>query len=102
MVDCTTVIPKIFLIGALLGAIGCLSKADYNLPVFLFAYIAWNYLRVRCLILKYTGSGRFPAAEARDSANPLGPEDQSRAAVHHLDHHRLPLALLRRVELMGQ
>jgi DNA-binding transcriptional regulator WhiA len=39
-------IPKIFLAGAFLGAIGCLSRADYNLPIFLFAYIAWNYLRV--------------------------------------------------------
>lgn len=40
-------IPKLFLGGALLGAIGCLARADYNLPLFLFAYIAWNYLRVR-------------------------------------------------------
>lgn len=39
-------IPKLFLGGALLGAIGCLARADYNLPLFLFAYIAWNYLRV--------------------------------------------------------
>jgi len=39
-------IPYIFLLGAILGAIGCLGRADYNLPVFLFAYIAWNYLRV--------------------------------------------------------
>lgn len=40
-------IPRIFLLGALLGAIGCLGRPDYNLPVFLFAYIAWNYMRVR-------------------------------------------------------
>ena len=39
-------IPKIFLVGALFGSIGCLARADYNLPIFLFAYIAWNYLRV--------------------------------------------------------
>lgn len=37
-------IPKIFLFGALLAAIACLGRADYNLPVFLFAYIAWNYM----------------------------------------------------------
>ena len=37
-------IPRIFLAGALLGAIGCLGRSDYNLPVFLFAFIAWNYL----------------------------------------------------------
>lgn len=39
-------IPRIFLLGALIGAIGCLGRPDYNLPIFLFAYIAWNYMRV--------------------------------------------------------
>jgi hypothetical protein len=50
-------IPKIFLGGALFGAIGCLSRADYNLPIFLFAYIAWNYLRVPYSFLKFSLSG---------------------------------------------
>ena len=40
-------IPRLFLLGALLAAIGCLGRADYNLPVFLFAYIAWIYMQVR-------------------------------------------------------
>jgi len=39
-------VPYIFLIGAVVGAIGCLGRADYNLPLFLFAYIAWSYLKV--------------------------------------------------------
>ena len=39
-------VPRIFLCGAFLGAIGCLGRADYNLPVFLFAYIAWIYMNV--------------------------------------------------------
>ena len=39
-------VPYLFLLGAVIGAIGCLGRADYNLPVFLFAYIAWNYLAV--------------------------------------------------------
>lgn len=39
-------IPYLFLLGAVIGAIGCLGRADYNLPVFLFAYIAWTYLKV--------------------------------------------------------
>ena len=43
-------IPRIFLFGALIGAIGCLGRPDYNLPIFLFAYIAWNYMRVSHLI----------------------------------------------------
>lgn len=43
----TSFIPKLFLGGAFLGAIGCLTRADYNLPIFLFAYITWNYLKVK-------------------------------------------------------
>jgi hypothetical protein len=39
-------VPYLFLLGAVIGSIGCLGRADYNLPVFLFAYIAWNYLAV--------------------------------------------------------
>ena len=46
------VVPKIFLVGAVLGAIGCLARADYNLPIFLFAYIAWSYLNVRADLTK--------------------------------------------------
>ena len=42
-------IPRLFLLGALFGAIGCLGRADYNLPVFLFAYIAWIYMQVHSL-----------------------------------------------------
>lgn len=42
----TSFIPTLFLVGALLGAIGCLSRADYNLPIFLFAYITWSQLKV--------------------------------------------------------
>lgn len=38
-------IPYLFLTGAVIGAIGCLGRADYNLPVFLFGYVAFNYLR---------------------------------------------------------
>ena len=41
-----SIIPKLFLFGAFLGAIGCLARPDYNLPIFLFAYITWSYLVV--------------------------------------------------------
>ena len=40
------IVPYLFLLGALLAAIACLGRADYNLPVFLFAYIAWMYMNV--------------------------------------------------------
>lgn len=40
-----TYIPYIFLAGAVVGAVGCLGRADYNLPVFLFGYVAFSYLR---------------------------------------------------------
>lgn len=48
----TSFIPKLFLVGAFLGAIGCLSRADYNLPIFLFAYITWSYPKVRLIKFK--------------------------------------------------
>lgn len=38
-------VPYLFLAGAVIAAIGCLARPDYNLPVFLFAYIAWSYLK---------------------------------------------------------
>ena len=39
-------IPRLFLLGAALAAFGCLERADYNFPVFLFGYLAWTHLRV--------------------------------------------------------
>lgn len=37
-------IPRLFLVGAALGALGSVGRADYNLPVFLFAFVVWHYL----------------------------------------------------------
>ena len=45
------VVPYVFLAGAVIGAIGCLGRADYNLPVFLFGYVAFNYLRGHKLLV---------------------------------------------------
>ena len=39
-------IPKIFLLGSALAAIGCLERGDYNFPAFLFGYIAWTHMNV--------------------------------------------------------
>ena len=33
----------ILMFGALVGAIGCLSRPDYNLPIFLFTYVITKY-----------------------------------------------------------
>jgi hypothetical protein len=30
--------------GALVGAIGCLTRPDYNLPIFLFTYVITKYM----------------------------------------------------------
>lgn len=38
-------IPRLFLIGAVLAAVGCLERADYNFPVFLFGYMAWTHMK---------------------------------------------------------
>lgn len=39
-------IPRIFLLGAALSAFGCIERADYNFPVFLFGYLAWSHMMV--------------------------------------------------------
>ena len=33
---------RMFLAGAILGAISCFARADYNLPMFAFLYIMWD------------------------------------------------------------
>ena len=41
---CVETTEVVFLIlGALIGAIGCLSRPDYNLPIFLFTYVITKY-----------------------------------------------------------
>ena len=32
----------LFVIGAVLGALSCFSRADYNLPLFAFLSVMWN------------------------------------------------------------
>ena len=33
---------SMFLAGAILGALSCFSRADYNLPLYAFMYIMWD------------------------------------------------------------
>lgn len=33
---------KMFLAGAILAALSCFARADYNLPMFAFFYIMWD------------------------------------------------------------
>jgi hypothetical protein len=33
---------RIFLVGAILGALSCFARADYNLPLYAFLYIMWD------------------------------------------------------------
>lgn len=33
---------RIFLAGAVLGALSCFGRADYNLPLYSFLYIMWK------------------------------------------------------------
>lgn len=47
-------VPRLFLVGAIVGAVGCLSRPDYNLPVFLFSYIVWHYLEDKTHDVPYT------------------------------------------------
>ena len=33
---------RMFLVGAILGALACFARADYNLPLYAFLYIMWD------------------------------------------------------------
>ena len=33
---------RMFLAGAILGALACFARADYNLPLYAFLYIMWD------------------------------------------------------------
>ena len=33
---------RMFLAGAVLGALACFARADYNLPLYAFLYIMWD------------------------------------------------------------
>ena len=33
---------NIFVAGAILGALSCFARADYNLPLYAFLYIMWD------------------------------------------------------------
>jgi len=39
-------IQRIFLVSALIASLNCFARADYNLPLFIFAYMAWGLQRV--------------------------------------------------------
>ena len=41
----------LFIIGAVLGALSCFSRADYNLPLFAFLAIMWNQDDVSATLL---------------------------------------------------
>ena len=33
---------RMFLVGAILGALSCFARADFNLPMYAFLYIMWD------------------------------------------------------------
>ena len=35
-------IHNIFLAGAIIGALSCFARADYNLPMYAFLYLMWD------------------------------------------------------------
>ena len=39
--------PWLFLVGAAFSCLQSLARADYNLPLMVFAYLTWNLERVR-------------------------------------------------------
>ena len=39
-------IERLFLTSAFIASLCCFSRADYNLPLFVFAYMAWGLQKV--------------------------------------------------------
>ena len=35
-------LPKMFIAGAIFGALSCFARADYNLPLYAFLYLMWD------------------------------------------------------------
>ena len=44
MADFRLWIPRMFLISAAIAIITCLQRADFNLPLFVFAWLVWTEL----------------------------------------------------------
>lgn len=42
---------RIFIAGAVLGALSCFARADYNLPLYSFLYIMWDQSVVSNLLM---------------------------------------------------
>ena len=45
-VDFGAQIPRLFVAAAVLAAFSCFSRPDYNLPLFIFATLAWTDKKV--------------------------------------------------------
>jgi len=46
MQSLTPWIQRTFLISAFIASLSCFARADYNLPLYIFAYMAWGLQRV--------------------------------------------------------
>lgn len=45
---------RIFLAGAVMGALSCFARADYNLPLYAFLYLMWDQDLVSEILSKIT------------------------------------------------
>ena len=50
---------RMFLAGAVLGALACFARADYNLPLYAFLYIMWDQDDVSDNLLQKQYSASF-------------------------------------------
>ena len=46
-------IQRLFLISALIAAINNIGRADFNLPLYIFAYLSWGLQKVRISIFLF-------------------------------------------------
>jgi hypothetical protein len=54
---------RIFVAGAILGALSCFARADYNLPLYAFLYIMWDQDVVSICLFKMGSLFYFKASE---------------------------------------
>ena len=53
MANLTTWIQRLFLISAFIASLTCFARPDYNLPLYIFTYMAWGLQRVEIFFYNY-------------------------------------------------
>lgn len=63
-------IPRLFLISAFIASLTCFARPDFNLPLFIFAYMAWGLQRVKIPVQNSSLLTIFPRVKNQESPGP--------------------------------